>query len=319
MFLYEGYACPVCGKHFEKDDDVVVCPDCGAPHHRECWKTEGHCHFADTHGTPQQWTKEQVSKAERQPSGEQNICVNCGHENPTFSEFCSRCGRELQAHEWQAQTPPSSNEPFAPFGGYNEYRPFQAASPAFSDDEDIGGITAKEARFFLGQNVVYYVTKFRKISRSSVGFSWNWAAFLLTPYWLWYRKQRLAGTLVLLFEAAQTLFLSYFLYGYLGLSATWTVTEYTAKIDALLMNNSYLSWWMAAVLALSIISFLIRLLFGAFGNYFYYHTAKKRILKLRGLASPIALSASGGTSVAYAIIAYVALYLVSALANFMFL
>lgn len=47
---FTEYKCPVCDKQFKKGDDVVVCPECGAPHHRECYEKEGHCHFADKHG-----------------------------------------------------------------------------------------------------------------------------------------------------------------------------------------------------------------------------------------------------------------------------
>ena len=33
---FTKYTCPVCGETFQNGDDVVVCPECGAPHHREC-------------------------------------------------------------------------------------------------------------------------------------------------------------------------------------------------------------------------------------------------------------------------------------------
>lgn len=52
---FTQYACPVCGQKFHASDDVVVCPQCGAPHHRTCWKEEGRCHFQSAHGTPSQW------------------------------------------------------------------------------------------------------------------------------------------------------------------------------------------------------------------------------------------------------------------------
>ena len=40
---YENYKCPVCNKQFTKDDDIVTCPECGTPHHRECYNLTGHC------------------------------------------------------------------------------------------------------------------------------------------------------------------------------------------------------------------------------------------------------------------------------------
>lgn len=57
MFFYEGYTCPVCKREFKETDDIVACPKCGAPHHRECWKLEGHCHYAEDHDTPRQWKR----------------------------------------------------------------------------------------------------------------------------------------------------------------------------------------------------------------------------------------------------------------------
>ena len=38
---FTEYKCPVCGEQFKKGDDIVVCPECGAPHHRECYEKEG--------------------------------------------------------------------------------------------------------------------------------------------------------------------------------------------------------------------------------------------------------------------------------------
>ena len=67
MFYYEGQACPVCGKAFEETDDIVSCPECGAPHHRACWLAAGHCHFADRHGTPEQWTRPEADTATEEP------------------------------------------------------------------------------------------------------------------------------------------------------------------------------------------------------------------------------------------------------------
>ena len=46
---YIGYKCPVCDKYFHVGDDVVVCPECGTPHHRECYKNLGHCVNEDKH------------------------------------------------------------------------------------------------------------------------------------------------------------------------------------------------------------------------------------------------------------------------------
>ena len=43
MVLFKEGSCPVCNRPFGEDDDIVVCPECGTPHHRECWQLVGHC------------------------------------------------------------------------------------------------------------------------------------------------------------------------------------------------------------------------------------------------------------------------------------
>ena len=52
---FKGKICPVCSKEFENDDDIVVCPKCGAPYHRDCYSIEGKCIFPDLHRSKQSW------------------------------------------------------------------------------------------------------------------------------------------------------------------------------------------------------------------------------------------------------------------------
>lgn len=127
MFFYEGCQCPVCGKPFQETDDIVVCPQCGAPHHRECWKQEGHCHFESSHGTGQQWKRPEPSPASpagtpaTDPAGPSantsaaggKTCPYCGYSNTQYAEFCSRCGREIPSADWNSQ-PSSASPPVGP-------------------------------------------------------------------------------------------------------------------------------------------------------------------------------------------------------------
>ena len=82
MFFYEGYTCPVCGEKFKESDDIVACPECGAPHHRDCWKKEGHCHFVADHGTDRQWARPQAgdSANSAESAVEGKVCPHCGEK-----------------------------------------------------------------------------------------------------------------------------------------------------------------------------------------------------------------------------------------------
>ena len=40
---FENQICPVCEKAFTENDDIVVCPECGTPHHKDCYFSLGEC------------------------------------------------------------------------------------------------------------------------------------------------------------------------------------------------------------------------------------------------------------------------------------
>lgn len=46
---FENQVCPVCNNVFKEDEDIVVCPDCGTPHHRDCYKALGECKNKSLH------------------------------------------------------------------------------------------------------------------------------------------------------------------------------------------------------------------------------------------------------------------------------
>ena len=74
-FRYENQPCPVCQQSFQPDDDIVVCPVCGTPHHRDCYKQNGECGNFEKHNEGFRWAPE---KAEEPIETAQN-------ENPPFS------------------------------------------------------------------------------------------------------------------------------------------------------------------------------------------------------------------------------------------
>ncbi len=50
MMDYKGCKCASCHKVLKEGDDIVICPECGAPYHRECYAAEGRCVFSAKHG-----------------------------------------------------------------------------------------------------------------------------------------------------------------------------------------------------------------------------------------------------------------------------
>ena len=71
MSRFENKLCPVCRARFNDKADVVVCPECGTPHHRVCWLTKGHCAVEEYHATGFVWNGRLPD--EPQPSPESTI------------------------------------------------------------------------------------------------------------------------------------------------------------------------------------------------------------------------------------------------------
>ncbi|HIW74485.1 MAG TPA: DUF2628 domain-containing protein [Firmicutes bacterium] len=353
MFFYEGYICPVCGKKFQETDDIVTCPECGAPHHRACWQQEGHCHFAADHGTPRQW------KRPEEPSGVPDhragpaasshgpqaapppssgaaggrICPRCGKANLEYAEFCSQCGYELPPADWRSgpaqQTPPNCQQPpyqqppyqqyrpqGSPYypGGYGEYSPFRVpvVDPlgGVPQGETIDGERVEDVAAFVGPNSAYYLPRFYKMARTGSRLSWNWPAFLITPYWLLYRKQYVPGGILLGLEMVKT-FLEAFILGtyiYPQLDMTSTAAMYQSMFSQ--VQGGRLTIYFAILSLMTVISLLLRVLFGLIGNSLYRRGALKKVKAVRekqGNPAPVqpgttdgylrqALTQSGGVS-----------------------
>ena len=78
MADYKGNTCPVCKQKFKEADDIVVCPDCGTPYHRECWKKVGVCVHQADHAAGFEWTPDNVIS----DRPDDIVCPNCGTHNP---------------------------------------------------------------------------------------------------------------------------------------------------------------------------------------------------------------------------------------------
>lgn len=95
------YKCPVCNKQFKEGDDIVVCPECGTPHHRECYEQEEHCFYQDKHSQNFSFENDQPDSSDNfeadKESGTDNevICKICGHPNDNTLFYCEHCGAPL--------------------------------------------------------------------------------------------------------------------------------------------------------------------------------------------------------------------------------
>ena len=112
MALWTGCTCSSCNKTVD-GDDVVVCPQCGSPYHRECYEKAGKCVFTDKHGNGFEYKRPEQDIKKR--------CGNCGAENDSDATVCHKCGAALEQPESTVDSASTATEPpkprYEPVGG----------------------------------------------------------------------------------------------------------------------------------------------------------------------------------------------------------
>lgn len=201
MLDYTGIKCPYCDIPFQKDDDVVVCPQCGAPYHRHCYEEAGHCLFTENHETGRTW-KAPEPPAAPNPSAEikDKECPVCGTLNPTSALFCNRCGSPLigspdnhqnRAAEADEQPKPPEAGPVF-WGGFPGTIPFDLMGGVNPTETLDDSVTFGEASKLVKQNTPYYMPRFRYMKLTGRG-KFNLSAFFFGGPWMLYRKMYKRG------------------------------------------------------------------------------------------------------------------------------
>ncbi len=271
MALYDNTKCPVCGELFKDGDDVVTCPICGTPHHRECYKSLGTCANAKLHNNDYSFEKgsekandnankesadslkEKQNDAEETPniyytpfnnqsdkenSSNTTVCIECGAKIEKGTPFCPKCGaRQSEASYGSYKPPVDFNEPLVE---KNEYQ---------DSKEKIDGVALSDVSTFVRVNQDKFLPKFIKNKK----ISWNWSAFIFGPYYLFYRKMHLQGAMFMAVNLIIDLFVSTFysdqimaLYKAMesimssqdvnAMASFATSPEYTAALPAMLIS-----------------------------------------------------------------------------------
>lgn len=184
MQSYFGSPCPYCGEKFAEGDDIVVCPECGTPHHRDCYKEHSACANEGKHGENYEWKSALSAAAPHKPhtesslSGEPIVCAYCGCENTGDTRYCKNCGAPFGEEQ------PKPERRTIPFEEFQRER-FRIFSESIGDN--LGGITAKEAAVFVRSNIEYFLPRFVAFTKG-VKFDTNFSAFIFSYFYLFYRK-----------------------------------------------------------------------------------------------------------------------------------
>lgn len=223
---YDNLPCPCCGKPLRQEDDVVVCPVCATPQHRDCWMENGHCVNENLHGSGYVWSSDSAKTEtveETVSSSESKICHICGSENPSDSLHCGNCGalfgedRQSESNGKTCAFCGKENDSDAlhckycgaPVGINNPYvndNPYLAGT-GITPDELIGGIKAGDIALYTQAASKRYLPKFKRFAKGKK-LSFNFAAFFFAPYWFFYRKIYKAGIFFIALFVTASLMLS---------------------------------------------------------------------------------------------------------------
>lgn len=205
MLDYTGIPCPVCGKEFKENDDIVVCPQCGAPYHRNCYNEKGSCIFDELHEKGETWAPPEIEKPEPPKDNVYEIkdkeCPRCGVLNAHSALFCSNCNAPLtgepDTHENRPpqQQPPMGNVPPAYNNMYGVpimMDPLGGVKPTDTVDNNI---TYGEVSKVVQQNTRYYIPIFNRIKLINKS-KFNFSAFFFSGGWFLYRKMYKPGIIM---------------------------------------------------------------------------------------------------------------------------
>lgn len=183
MFIYNGCKCAICGENFDKASDVVVCPECGTPTHRSCWKELSHCPNEEKHADGFIW-----QAPEKILTKGMDACPKCHAENPPDAVFCEGCGIALSKK--QGSSTPSLADFKNQQGGAADTSII--IPKALEGEQD--GVSFKDMAIYIGATSPYYVFKFKRMQRELKAYKpFCWSAFLFGPLYFLYRKMWFMG------------------------------------------------------------------------------------------------------------------------------
>lgn len=336
MSKYTGIPCPVCNKEFTEDDDIVVCPDCGAPYHRSCYDKNGACIFDNLHAEHKDWKMPKIH-TEADSEIKDVECPRCGTLNSRGTVFCNRCGLPLGISTDADHNPYRNFNSFPQDGGMGGMRtlvfdPMGGVSPTESIEDDI---TYGDMSKVVQQNTVYFMPTFKRIK--TLGSSrFNFAAFLFTGGWMLYRKmykQGIIATLIWLVLYLSRALISILLVSPTLRSITNTLssgsysTELTERLAEQMQTDHrfFLASMAVTLLTLCLIAFMI--ICGAKANKMYMKHCEETIRQARNQAKSENgldigiydedITLKGGTNTIVALVLMIAYMILSYLTTYM--
>lgn len=210
MSNYLGCECIVCGQKFNKNDDIVVCPDCGTPYHRDCYMESGKCANEELHESGESWKG--AAAAEKDKS-EYKKCPYCETVNKPHTIICENCGAPLvdnlnknMSSENNHGTGGTNNTAgnAGMFGNTFAFDPNDKYC-GMDPEEEFETAKLSELADFVKTNQLFYLPIFKKIKETGQKISLNLISFLVPSLYFANRKMWLLGVISIILSTAFSL------------------------------------------------------------------------------------------------------------------
>lgn len=289
MARYTNNHCPVCEQAFTDADDIVVCPECGTPYHRECWKKVGACVHEAEHAAGFEWKPDADPADEADTARHLAVCPNCGSHNEPGAVKCSHCGVPLNA---APRTEPQN----APIYARGTMDAPDITRVELKPTDCIDGIQAQDWAAFTGHSALYYLMQFFRMEKTGRKITFCFSAFLLGPVYFFYRKMWKQGIAMALVQLVL----------YMPL-ALLVLQQYNPAVLGGVLTGA--AWLEPAAFACDILWCAFKVFMGLSAVAWYQKTAKRRIEDIcarcpdeQDRARELALQ--GGTSILLVVLYY---------------
>lgn len=270
MFRYTNDSCPVCGLSFNENDDIVVCPECGTPHHRKCYFANNGCVNTQKHGDGFVYRR----NSSLNNDAPDRKCPNCGSAVPAGTSVCPNCRTDLDNIRTDDDKVTDND------GEEKDDIPFTI--PGFEtnikDNELIKKVPAGDLKRYIGSMYVYYLPIFYNSEKGRRQFRLNFSAFAGSWIWLISRKMYLLGIISGLLTLISSLYT--YVFSNVAVKALKITDEFIGFSDIISSGNGKLIFGYILYAVFSNLPFIMMVLLGIFGNKLYMNHCVNSVRKI---------------------------------------
>ena len=321
MSILKSERCQVCKESVFCEDgsiEVVVCPVCGAPYHKNCYNSVKKCVFEDVHGTESDYCHLRDVK-----KGDVSTCSDvetCNDSASNGGDDLKSKGRLDSIGSFEGGLKKLKDIGKNIIKTKDEYKSKQRgkekdffgsdrADYSFDDEDFHEGVSVFDFAKFVFFNSKYYLESFKRIKEKNRS-KFNFCAFWFPAAWFLYRKQYKIGSFLLILSSIFSVIVSFLrarvlppivkqifgsntfdfsFFDYFNFSESFSKLTFIQKVLVFLPSIS------------EVLTLIVMFLTGFFANKIYFRFCTNKIKSIKSKLLPgneydIALIKEGGVN-----------------------